>query len=439
MLSRMRLPLALVVIPLLLYGGLKGFVHYRTTDGLDDLKSRIAPYATLQHGGIGSSLWNGRVTVGQVTLQPTGFTDVIRIDEVAIEAGSLPALLGSTWGEDGPPEKLRVEVRGLAFDMDGPMMAALDRLLAQAASSGATPVMTHCGGIAIMGPRQYRKLGYERLVNDVSFGWVVDRRAQRVRVEFDGLTRDMGSFSGAMEMAGLPAGGKTAGEAKPRLARLRLNYRDQSYVQRAQRYCTEASGLSAEQYIDAEVEHLSATFYQTWGEGLGPGLRAAYRDFLVNPGELRFEMQPPEDFDMRMLALLTPGDILGQLNVTLVVNGDAVTDLSFDSNARPTVVRPAADTDTPIEELPPQLAARAEPAPRTGTSDAADGYRAVPVTELARHIGRKVRVHVIGAATREGVLAGVQPLEIVIERRYRGGAMSVRVPTNRIARVDALF
>ena len=80
---------------------------------------------------------------------------------------------------------------------------------------------------------------------------------------------------------------------------------------------------------------------------------------------------------------------------------------------------PADDADTPIEELPPQLAARAEPAPRTGTSDAADGYRAVPVTELARHIGRKVRVYVIGAAMREGVLPEVQPLEIVIERIFK--------------------
>ena len=61
------------------------------------------------------------------------------------------------------------------------------------------------------------------------------------------------------------------------------------------------------------------------------------------------------------------------------------------------------------------------------------------IAELSQHLGRNVRVQAVGAAVREGILAEVQPAAIVIERRYAGGAMTVRVPVEQIRQVEVRF
>lgn len=430
-----KLIAAVVLVPLVLYGGGTAYVHHKVSKQFDELKTTAAPYATLQRGAIGVTLWKGQVAIADISIQPTGFTDVVRIDEFSIEAGNPLALLGMSEPLTGsPPDHARFAVRGLAFDLNGPMAKMADKFLAQA--GGAARPMDHCGGMAETVFSQYRKLGYDRLVTDFSTAYETDRRTRNVRMQIDGQTRDMGSFRIDAELAGAAAGAaKPAGE---RLVSVRGRYRDTSYIERLKRHCTEVSGLGEAEFIEAEVAHLSDTLYDKWGTGLGPGLRAAYRDFLARPGEVRVEARPRDSFDASMLALLGPPDLVQMLDMTLSVNDVAVADLSFDVNAKPVPRKAVVDNEVGDQSAAMPTAA-APAAPVRAERDVGDGFRPVKVAELSQHLGRNVRVQAVGAAAREGILAEVQPAAIVIERRYAGGAMTVRVPVEQIRQVEVRF
>ena len=336
------------------------------------------------------------------------------------------------------PDSASFAARGLAFDLGGQLAKTADKFLAQAAAAGATRPMDHCGGMSFVGFSQYRKLGYERLVTDFSTAYETDRRTGNLRVRIDGLTRDMGSFRVEAEMANAAAGeGAPAGE-RSRLVSMRGSYRDTSYIERLKRFCTEASGLSEPEFIETEVAHLSDSLYDKWGTGLGPGLRAAYREFLAKPGEVRVDARPRDSFDANMLALLGPPDLVQMLDMTLSVNDQAVADLSFDVNAKPAPRKAVVDNEVGDQPAAMPTAAVAA-APGRAEREVGDGFRAVKVAELSQHLGRNVRVQAVGAAVREGILAEVQPAAIVIERRYAGGAMTVRVPVEQIRQVEVRF
>lgn len=433
-----KLIAAVVLVPLALYGGGTAYVHYKVGRQFDELKTTAAPYVTLQRGAIGVTLWNGKVAIADISIQPTGFSDVVRIEELTVEAGGPLALFGLSDRLAGSkaPDSASFAVRGLAFDLGGQLARTADKFVAQAA--GTTRPMDHCGGMTFVGFAQYRKLGYEHLVTDFSTAYETDRRTGNLRVRIDGLTRDMGSFHVETEMANAAAGGSAPGGGPGRLVSMRGSYRDTSYVERFKRYCMQASGLGEPEFIEAEVAHLSDTLYDKWGTGLGPGLRDAYREFLTKPGEVRVEARPRDNFDANMLALLGPPDLVQLLDMTLSVNNDAVADLSFDVNARPAPRKAVADSAVGDEPAPGPTAAIAA-APARAERDTGDGFRPVRVAELSQYLGRDVRVQAVGAAAREGILAEVQPAAIVIERRYAGGAMTVRVPVAQIRQVEVRF
>lgn len=433
-----KLIAAVVLVPLALYGGGTAYVHHKVSNRFDELKTTAAPYATLQRGAIGVTLWNGRIAIADISVQPTGFTDVVRIGEFAVEAGGPLALFGLSRRLAGStaPDSARFAVRGLTFDLGGQLAKTADKFLAQAAT--AMRPMDHCGGATFMGFAQYRKLGYESLVTDFSTDYETDRRTGNLRMQVDGLTRDMGSFRIDAELARAAPGGSAPAGERGRLVSMRGSYRDTSYVERLKRFCTEASGLSEPEFIEAEVAHLSDTLYDKWGTGLGPGLRAAYREFLAKPGEVRLEAHPRDNLDASMLALLGPPDLVQLLDMTLTVNDEAVADLSFDVNARPSP-RAAVAVAAPDQAPSSVPTAMARSAPARAGQEPGDGFRAVPVAELSQHLGRQVRVQAVGAVEREGVLAEVLPAAIVVERRYRSGAMTVRVPVEQIRRVEVRF
>lgn len=433
-----KLIAAVVLAPLALYGGGTAYLHHKVSVRFDELKTMVAPYATLQRGGIGVTLWNGRVAIADLGIQPTGFTDVVRIEEFAVEAGDPLALFGLSDRLVGSraPDSASFAVRGLAFDLGGQLAKTADKFLAQAAA--ATRPMDHCGGATFMGFAQYRKLGYDRLVTDFSTAYETDRLTGNLRVRIDGLTRDMGSFRVETELASPAAGAGAPAGGRGRLVSVRASYRDTSYIERLKRFCTEASGLSDAEFIEAEVVHLSDTLYDKWGTGLGPGLRTAYRDFLAKPGEVRLEARPRDNFDASMLALLGPPDLVQMLDLTLSVNDQAVADLNFDAEARP-APRAVATGAAADEEPAPAPTAGARVATARSGRVTGDGFRTVPVAELSQHLGRPVRVQALGTVAREGILAEVEPTAIVIERRYRSGAMTVRVPVAQIRQVEVRF
>ena len=434
--SGKKLLLALFLLPFVVYAGIKVYIRHNVKSALTDLITTAAPFAGIHYDGIGSTL-GGKISIEGVRVQPTGLTDVVHIRNIEIQTPGLKFLLfGSRKLRDGEfPEKMQVALHGVALDLNGQMMDMLDRLLSATAESGAAGGVSNCGDTRYFGPRQYRKLGYDALLMDMTLGYEHEKGLERLRMQMEWQTRDMALLKAEFILSGGRLSLRESLAAPPRLTAVNAVYKDLSITERMKSYCASASGTSVDDYINAEVGQSDAAYLHKWGFVPGPGLREAYRQFLQKPGEVQIEARSPEGIDPASLKLFRPEDAVGMINLGVKVNGVAVTDLSFRREAQEqtaSAVRPNGgpeSTPTPVGAA----SARAEP------PQPESGYRSARISELPQHLGRQVRVVLVGNVVREGVLAEVRGKELILERRYAGGAMTVRVAVNRIEKVEVLY
>lgn len=421
--SSKRLLLALLLLPIVIYLGLKFILYRNTKSSLEKITDMAAPFMSIRYDGIGSSL-GGAVQIANVKIQPNHLNDVIRIKNIEIKTPGLGFLLAGKdkINEGDFPESLRLSLEGVAVDMDGPMMNMLDRLLETGAAEQS---IAHCGGIHALGPGLYRKLGYNTLVSDIRVGYELDKKTGRLHVRTEWNTEEMSLFNADFFFTSVPASAKDVGQFSPRLTEAKVYYKDLAYTDRLKRYCASASNISIEDYINAEVGQESSSFTQQWGIVPGAGLREAYRQFLIAPGEVRFEMRPSGGIDPASMHLFRPEDLLGMLNPTLTVNGTPVTDLSFQLKPKP--VAKAAENDQDADVASEHRAAQKS------------GYQMVRSAELPKYIGRSIRIREKRGAIREGVLSEVTPTQVTLERRYGGGAVTFQVQIKQIEKVEVLF
>lgn len=419
--SNKKLLLALLLLPIVIYLGLKFVIYRNTKSSLEQLTAMAAPFMGIRYDGIGSSL-GGAIHISNVKLQPNSLNDVIRIKNIEIQTPGLGFLLSgsSDLKEGNYPENMRITLEGVAVDMDGPMMGMLDKLLE---ADVAEHSMAHCGGQAV-GPGLYRKIGYNTLVSDIRIGYELEKKSGRLHVRTEWNTEDMSLFNADLIFAGVPASAREAAQFSPRMTEAKAYYKDLAYTDRLKRYCASASNISVEDYINAEVNQVNSSFTQQWGFVPGPGLREAYRQFLTTPGEVRFEMRSSEGIDPASMKLFRPEDMLAMLNATLTVNGTPVPDLSFQLKPKTVAKGSVVGTEKNAgEERSPQKS----------------GYQVVRSADLGKHIGRQIRIREKRAAVREGVLAEVTPTTLTLERRYGGGAMTFNVSIIQIEKVEVLF
>jgi hypothetical protein len=419
--------LALVLLPFLAFAALKLYVHLSVRAALDELIAVAAPYASIRYQGVGTSL-GGRIDIDGVQLSPYGFADRIRAKGIEIRTPGLGFLLfGVRDLKAGEyPRKLGLALHGLTLDLNGPLAEAFERHAATRASAGAGHGKPHCGGLRYFGPREYRELGYDRLVSDVSIDYEYEAASERVFVQMEWSVRDLASLRTQFYLGGNPSSLKALLQPPWRVTELRAVYEDLSYVSRVKQYCANASEISVDDYIRAEVGQGDAGYLHSWGFVPGPGLRAAYRQFLEQPFELRVQANPLAAVDPAALKRLSPHEVLTQLNLMMSVNGNLVTDLSY--------LLEAADSPTHAASSVRSGATR----PPAGGKEKG-GYRAVRKNELSRYLGRQVRMHASGGVLHEGVLLEVKGGLTRVQRQYASGVVILTVPLIKVERAEVQF
>ena len=239
--------------------------------------------------------------------------------------------------------------------------------------------------------------------------------------------REMAALQTEFTLLGAPGTWKLA----PNLDKARLVYKDLSYSDRLKKYCAKAGNITEAAYVDAEVNKPDAAFRSQWGFVPGPGLRAAYRQFLEKPGELIVEARPG-GIDPRALQFYRPEDVLAQLNLQARVNGTAISDLSF---MRQTASAPA------VASVPASAERAFEPSPEkvvtpTAAHTVRGEYRAVRVGDLNKHIGKQVRISLPKGVVREGTLTEALPNLVTVARDYGRGDMKFEVLVKQVEKAE---
>ena len=434
------------------YAGLKAYIFFQTRDALKQFIALASPFVFVQYGGIGSTLHRGAVHVTNVRITPNGMSEAVTLERLTYDPGGLWTLLSMSRRLEARevPESLAIEARGLTIGLDGELMGRLEALAkSRAPEMFAVGSAAHCAGLSTFGPAHLRKLGYQALVSDFTLTYHYDRTASQLRMNVDGITRDLSSATFAMTTKGPISMARAAGaRGMPKVNEITMTYKDAGYTERLKRYCAQASGKSVEEYINAEVNQPAEAFRQQWGMVPGPGLREAYRIFLTQPGEVYVHLAPPADFSAAAANLARPEELLAQLNTTVKVNGQRVDDLSFSLGAPVQVAATDQASGTKPEETAPvegiteggerPRARRAyEDVPTAGTREMK--YQAVPVEELEKIVGEYVRLTVGENRVREGSLTRVMNRTAYVEVRLAASStIVVQIPFANIKTAEVL-
>lgn len=435
------------------YAGLKAYIFFQTRDAFKQFIALASPFAFIQYGGIGSTLHRGAVHVTNVRITPNGMSEAVTLERLTYDPGGLWALLSMSRRLEARelPESLSIEARGLAVGLDGELTGRIEALAkARAPGAGGAGGAAHCAGLSTFGPGHLRTLGYQSLVSDFTLTYQYDRAASQLRMNVDGITRDLSSATFSMITKGPISMARAAGaRGAPKVSEITMTYKDAGYTERLKRYCAQASGKSVEDYINAEVSQPPEAFRQQWGIVPGPGLREAYRNFLTQPGEVYVHIAPTTELAEAAASVFKPDELLAQLNATVKVNGQRVDDLSFSLGepvqvaAKDEASSASADNATaPVEGISeggqrPRARRAYEDLPTANTREMK--YRSVPVDELEKIVGEYVRLTVGENRVREGSLTRVMNRTAYVEVRLAASStIVVQIPFANIKTAEVL-
>jgi hypothetical protein len=416
------------------YAGVKYYLHVQTRDALAQLATALAPVASLQYRAISSTLWPGTLRVDGVQLTPHGVDDSVVVRALEFSADGIGSflMLPRRLAQGKSVDALRLHAEGVSLGLDGPLLRAWDQRAEQInAEAAAKKTAAHCGGIAAFGPKHYRQLGYRALEFDVTLQLRFDRYAGSGRVYFDLIARDLGSLSVETTVKALAPALSRLDELEPRVTELSLIYRDHSYIERVTQFCSEVAKITVAEYIEAEAGKPDRAFERQWGLVPGPGWRAAYRRFLQQPTDFRLHARPTVAIDAMTLVHYKADNVLAMLNLTASVNGEAVEDLRFAFEPRPLAV--AKDETRPASRPAPKKREAGATRRVKVEEDTGPQYRSIRVDDLPKYVGMRVRLDVVNAIPREGILAQVQNDVVLLERNVAPtNNVTIRIPLNHV-------
>jgi hypothetical protein len=435
-----KLAIAVVLVPVAVYGGLKAYVYTHARTAVRHLIEQAAPLVAIEYRGIGSTLPSGTVQIEGLTFRPTIIPDTITVRTVVLRAGSLTSLLKLMRDADSrtPPESLSIAVQGASLNLDGVLASSMDQFLTMTASAGGMEPVAHCGNQQTVGFAFLRRLGYESLTMDMQVSYDIRKGSDVLTFGVDLNVPDMSRITMDAKVAGVSAG--TGDFKTAQLKELGLAYKDLSYKDRVQRVCAQAAKISDAEYVRSELEQGA---FQRAGIVPGPGLLDAYREFLTgSSSEVKVRAYPSEGFDAKAIQFYQPADVLQQLNAQVTVNNKRIDDLSF-SFGKPTFAKASPRQETAATAPPPAgVAAVAKEAPQfrpvETRSEPAEDFRPVQVKDLSGYINQTVRLHPRGQPMREGVLMQIAGGVASVQRRFGINDVVYKIPLTSIERAEVL-
>lgn len=311
--------IGLILLVGLSYGGVKAYLHYKVSDGMDAAVIGMEPYAKLEYGGISSTL-TGELTIDDVKIQVKGFSDNIVIGRLGINTPSFLSLLGISNLSAGPqamnggaPEYFGIIAENIKVPASADYYRRIyDKNIEQLAPEDIRQRGVQCVGKYGFSPRTLAALGYDELVISTS---VTLRQAEThfiTEMDFDVV--DMIDVEIEASMDGdLMSGAAMGASYQPRMRSLQIEITDQSLNKRVEKYCTEL-GLTPEQILRA---HLNALQY--FGKKnhieFDKYVTDPYQEYLAGKSKLIVTAKPRKPLDLARIKKYKPIDVPALLNL----------------------------------------------------------------------------------------------------------------------------
>ena len=423
--------LLIALVPVVLYGAVKGLMYVKAKSVVDDIVMASANQADIRYSGIDTDV-RGAVTVKGLTITPRGYSDQVTVDAVRVGSNDPMFFIGGMdWqpGQSEPPAHLSLDVMGLRMPIDTELFAEY-----AAAREAAGEAVDHCVDDPSLEPALLKTLGFEELVVDFGGHYRLDKTNLTLDAGWEMAVQDLQSMDMSIEMSDVDTQALSQG-APPQmnLAGFRVAIDvSPEFGRQALKSCAVGTELSVEQWSERYADRFIAQL-ETQGVGLGSGLQRAVRDFYRDWGTVEIVAAPAEPVGLLSMMFLPPNRLADALSLRLIVNDKLVTDTRFTWEAPSGAPGLSALFGAEPEEgadanktAPRRIVVRRELEP-------------VATADLAQYVEHKVRIKPRNQPLREGLLKRIANGEAEVEQILHGGKFTVYVPLSDIASAEALI
>jgi hypothetical protein len=394
-----RLLATLVILVLVGFAAFKAGVWWLADQRMAEARQALEPYGVLHRGSISSGI-EGRLVLNDASWQDFELTQPLDIARVELDTGSPVSLLSALLDPAGLPPEWTLRLDGLGLTLDPTMLR--NWVTAGGANSDGDPalIVLSCapdsrqqlgsGDLIRMGITALAGDGFVRQtpgnlhaeLNTTSIGSLeLDWSDARIRIQDSELSVSSG--------------------AEP----MRLTLRDGGLMRRIAAYCAREAGIETSEWAGRAVQALTAGLE---ARGLAPSdqLRALYRQWLLEGGELTVELQPDQPlFGVPVRAVGNDGEALSW---PVRYNGAGVPDVYL-TEAEPVI------QETPEVAVEPVV-------PREDPET--ESWYPAELENAEQWIDRQVRVTLSNDNVVEGRLVSVSERELEVARVIAGGEVA---------------
>lgn len=439
--------IAALLAMLALTAGINGYVHHQFKTNIDQAFRLIQPIVQVKYSELSTSILSGKVELNNVRISAAFLPETITLGNVVIKTPGFAYMLSGPENiKNGNfPDHLGIEVKDFYFDLHSTTAEWLDRLTNKVQLVYASERQL-CGGKSILGPEDYKKMGYNRLLSDLLIAYEFNEKNRTLHLKFNARTRNMGNINANIHFANMRSisSKHLLQRGLPEFTSADITYKDETYVPHIIKYCSELSGMKKEEFIDAEIKQSDEYFFMLWGFAPGQGLREAYKDFLLKPDLVAFTISPTESFNPALFSTMSNSEIIESLNPSLKINGLPIDDLSFKSPTAKFV----QDLSKKIEQnidyesllLGGTLVKAAPTINKTKINNKPPRkYHLIELKDVEQHINNFIQVVTVTGNKRKGLLLRVDNGNLYIQRRYTGGSFTVTLPISKVETIEAYF
>ena len=438
--------IATLLAILALVAGINGYIHHQFKTNIDNTLSSIRPFAQVKYSDLTTSMLSGKVRLDNVRVAGDFLPEEITLGNITFETPGFAYMInGPANIKKGEfPKHLGLAIDDFYLDLHGETAEWLDRLVKRIQPNFASERKI-CGGKSIFGPTDYKEMGYTRILSNMRMAYDFNERKKTLNIVIDERSRNIGSLKVNINISniGSMSSDKMMQNGMPRLDNLEVTYKDETYTPRMLKYCAALSNMKKEDFIDAEVKQSDNYFYMVWGFAPGPGLRDAYKDFLLKPDLVTLTMAQNDEFNPAMLPNMSVDEIISALNVRLKINGLLVTDLSY---TKPPVEFAENFERRMANSLDFKALLRGDPikppepvvVPKVYVKQPAK-YHKIKLSNINKHVSDFVHITTKTGNKRNGQLIRIDKENLYVQKKVKGGKFTMTVPRTKIKTIEAYF
>lgn len=301
-----------------------------------------------------------------------------------------------------------------------------------------------CGDVQTVGYELYPELGYDLYEASIKLGFAHDQSSNKMTLsgEFIGhydrsysfsvTFRDIKSLSSTRQYIGV-------GVADASFEKFEIVIRDLGFNGRYRQFCADKTGVQESEYIDHHLRQLRG--YLTRGNiELSDEIYTAYGELLTDDAVITLNLNPPSAAAMNYLGLYKPSDWPAVLGMDVYVNDKKLNDLTmnWDADQAKKYLRDAP-IDNAIASKPkqPEIIAKIIPIePVQTTLSKQSIWYPVPAGELARHVGRLIKLVTKQGKERKGYLVRVEDRTVFISTKLSGKGLAFGLSKTEIANAE---